>query len=71
MSPQSEAYICGAQELVIFTKWHEKNILKNAENDTCQVCRVETETTFYTSISRVVLSGKFKPRQAKSSDVYL
>ena len=47
LSPQSESYICGMQELAIFTRWHEKNILKTSTNDTCRVCKKETETTFH------------------------
>ena len=45
LSPQSESYICGMQELAIFTRWHEKNILKTNTDDTCRVCKKETETT--------------------------
>ena len=47
LSPQSEAYICGLQELAIFTRWHEKHILKNRPTDTCRVCGKESETTFH------------------------
>ena len=47
LSPQSESYICGMQELAIFTRWHEKNILKTSTDDTCRVCKKETETTFH------------------------
>ena len=45
LSPQSEAYICGLQELAIFTRWHERHILKNRLSDTCRVCGIESETT--------------------------
>ena len=47
LSPQSEAYICGLQELAIFTRWHEANILKTRPNDTCRICNKESETTFH------------------------
>ena len=47
LSPQSESYICGAQELSIFTRWHEKHLLKTSDTDVCRVCRKEVETTFH------------------------
>ena len=47
LSPQSEAYICGMQELAIFTRWHERHILKNRESDLCRICKKESETTFH------------------------
>ena len=37
LSPQSETYICGAQELAIFTSWHKKNIVD------CMVARFVTK----------------------------
>ena len=47
MSPQSEGYLCGAQELALFTRWHEKHILKTSKTDICRVCGKEPETTFH------------------------
>ena len=44
LSPQSEAYILAAQELALFTRWHEKHILKKAVNDKCRVCQNKSET---------------------------
>ena len=51
LSPQSESYICGAQELSIFTRWHEKHLLKTNDSDMCRVCGKQTETTSH------ILSG--------------
>ena len=45
LSPQSEAYICGLQELAIFTRWHEANILRTRLTDTCRICGQHSETT--------------------------
>lgn len=47
LSPHSEGYICAAQEMAIITKYHEKNILHNREDDRCRVCRSEPETIFH------------------------
>ena len=47
LSPQSEAYIFGLQEMAIFTRWHERHILKNRESDLCRICKKESETTFH------------------------
>ena len=47
VSPQTVAYICGAQKLAIFTFWHEWHLFKNRDDDTCRVCRKETETTVH------------------------
>ena len=44
MSPQSEAYIMAAQELALFTRWHERNILKKQVDDKCRVCHAKPET---------------------------
>ena len=35
------------QELAIFTRWHEKHILKTANSDICRLCGNEAETTFH------------------------
>ena len=45
LSPQSEAYIFGLQEMAIFTRWHERHILKIRESDLCRICKKESETT--------------------------
>ena len=45
LSPQSESYICGMQELAVFTRWHECHILKTRTDDTCRLCRKEAERT--------------------------
>ena len=39
LDPFSEAYVCAAQELAIFTKYHEKNILHVHNDSTCRICR--------------------------------
>ena len=44
LSPKSEAYIIAAQELALFTRWHEKNILKKDVSDTCRACKKVPET---------------------------
>ena len=51
LSPQSEAYICGMQEMAIFTRWHEHHIIRNRDSDLCRICKKEPETTFH------ILSG--------------
>ena len=58
LSPQSEGYICGMQELAIFTRWHEKNILKTSTTDQCRICGKETETTFHLLAGCDVLAKK-------------
>ena len=58
MSPQSEGYICAMQELAIFTRWHERHILKNAKSDTCRICGKESETTFHLLAGCDVLAKK-------------
>ena len=47
LNPRSEAYICAAQEMALFTKFHEKHILHTHEDDKCRVCKVEPETIFH------------------------
>ena len=51
MSPQTEAYIMAAQELALFTHWHERHILKKNVSDLCRVCHSKPETTAH------ILSG--------------
>ena len=47
LDPHTESYICAAQELALFTKYHEKHILKNSTDDTCRVCKKDPETIFH------------------------
>ena len=47
LDPHTESYICGAQELAVITKFHEKHILKNGCDDVCRVCRKDPETIFH------------------------
>ena len=44
LDPHSEGYIFAAQELALFSRYHEKHILKNRDDDRCRVCGVESET---------------------------
>ena len=47
LTPRSEAYICAAQEMALFTKYHEKHILHTHSDDKCRVCKKEPETIFH------------------------
>ena len=47
----SESYACAAQELALFTRYHEKHIVKSRHDDLCRVCRKQPETVFH------ILSG--------------
>jgi hypothetical protein len=47
LDPHTESYICGAQELALFTKYHEKHILKNSNDDICRMCKKDPETVFH------------------------
>ena len=44
LSPQSESYIMAAQELALFTRWHERHILKKQIDDKCRVCHAKPES---------------------------
>ena len=44
LDPHSESFIFAAQELALFSRYHEKNILKNREDDSCRVCGLMPET---------------------------
>ena len=44
MTPQSESFILAAQELALFTRWHEKHILFKQVSDLCRVCQCKTES---------------------------
>ena len=39
MDPFSESFICAAQELALFTKCHERYILKTHNDSTCRICK--------------------------------
>ena len=39
IDPASEGYIFAAQEMALFTKFHERYILKLSDDSTCRVCR--------------------------------
>ena len=47
MDVHSEGYLCAAQELALFTQYHEKYIIKSREDDYCRVCNQEPETIFH------------------------
>ena len=47
LSPHVESYICGAQELALITKFHEKHILKNNDDDRCRICKKDQKTVFH------------------------
>ena len=47
LDPNTESYLCGAQELALFTKYHEKHILKNSNDDLYRVCKKNPETIFH------------------------
>ena len=58
LSPHSEGYICAAQEMAVITKYHERNILHNREDDRCRVCKNEPETIFHVLAGCNVLAKK-------------
>ena len=47
LDPYTEGFICAAQELGLFTRYHEMHILKTRNDDRCRVCRSEQETIFH------------------------
>ena len=47
IDPSLESYICAAQELALFTRYHERHILKSRLDDACRICRKEPETIFH------------------------
>ena len=52
IDPHSEAYILAAQEMALFTKHHERNILKTRSDATCRICRkVDSDETIYHILS--------------------
>ena len=53
LDPHTESYVCAAQEMALFTKFHEKNILRTHHDSTCRICKKKDsdETIFH------ILSG--------------
>ena len=51
IDPSLESYICAAQELALFTRYHERHILKSRQDNACRICSKEPETIFH------ILSG--------------
>ena len=58
MDAHTESYICAAQELALFTRYHEKHILKTRPDDLCRVCKQESETIFHLLSGCGVLAKK-------------
>ena len=52
LDTNSEGYIMAAQEMALFTKYHERNILKSHNDPTCRVCRIPgNDETIYHILS--------------------
>ena len=52
LDPFTESYILAAQEMALFTKHHEKYILKTHADATCRICRKQdTDETIYHILS--------------------
>ena len=49
IDPHTESFICGAQEMALITRYHERHILKNREDDLCRMCKQSPETIFHIS----------------------
>ena len=48
LDPTSEGYIFAAQEMALFTKYHERNILRTHQDSICRVCKnPNNEETIY------------------------
>ena len=47
LDAHTESYICTAQELALITRYHEKHILKNGNDDKCRMCRKDPERIFH------------------------
>ena len=47
LDARSEGYLCAAQELALFTRYHEKYIIKSRLDDYCRICKKESETIFH------------------------
>ena len=48
LDPSSEAYIMAAQEMALFTKYHEKKILHVSNDSICRICKNENcDETIY------------------------
>ena len=56
MAPQTESFIFAAQELALFTKWHERFILKKQVSDLCRVCMKKSETMSHIPIYYLVVT---------------
>ena len=54
----SEAYICAAQELALFTRYHERHIIKSRLDDKCRICQKEPETIFHILAGCDILSKR-------------
>ena len=54
----SEAYVCAAQELALFTRYHEKHIIKSRSDDLCRICKKEAESIFHILSGCEVLSKR-------------
>ena len=51
LDPSTESYLFAAQELALFTRYHERYILKSRSDDLCRICGKESETIYH------ILSG--------------
>ena len=52
LDPFSEGYIMAAQEMALFTKYHERYILKTHNDSICRVCRLQgNDETIYHILS--------------------
>ncbi len=47
LDPHTEGFICAAQELALFTRFHEMHILKTRNDDRCRICGKESETIYH------------------------
>ena len=47
LDAHTESYICAAQEMALITKFHEKHILKNGNDDRCRMCKKDPESIFH------------------------
>ena len=47
LDPHTESYLCAAQELALFTRYHECHILRLREDDLCRICRKEPESIYH------------------------
>ena len=47
LDPHTESYLCAAQELALFTRYHECHLLRLREDDLCRICRKEPESIYH------------------------